>query len=329
MRCRRTQPSSTASRTTPELRADEVELRSDVVGYTRDYVLENGALVMPAERLKFWRDYFSRIPADQKRRVAAELIAWLVKCVRIVGEDQERRQAIRERRSGLEAALDNTAEIVTALLIENGPFLLRGIGNGVIEAEGTSVAIKDGKVIDASSQRKELMSLPVLSAERAIDRMGATAAFNLQQMRETIVQVRQEAASFFRLVLIFATVGFLVIIAGVTTMLFGYVAPGAVTAAAGIVPQALAALFLKKDRELKVTLTEFDTRIRASEHFLTAVSVTDTIDDPNARNLMKSKIVEAMLNDVHRINRASGDTDSQEARSPGNNKGRARTRSPS
>ena len=275
----------------PEI--DEYQLRPDVTGYTRDYKLEDNRLIMPPARLSFWREYFDRVLDDQKKPIAVELLAWIIKSLRLSKEmfpsDPSEGEAIVEK------PVRETTEIVVALLFPKARLFLNDLGSAVVQSTGGSVAVRDGEIVDASALSKHSGDLTVLSPERAFDRIEERRRLNVQQMQENTTQARRNANSFFRLVLVFAALGFVAIILGIIAMFLGYAAKGAVTTSASIIPGTLSAIFFKKDRELRSSVAEYDAEIRASERFLTAADLAQTIGDTRERDSMKTKIVEAML----------------------------------
>jgi hypothetical protein len=266
------------------------ELRPDVVSYFSDYKLEGASFVLSPDRLRYWQEHFHSIPQTEKQDVATELVAKLIALKREV------QRILDGNTAPLEEILQNTFGIVAWLLIgdlANGADIFRSLGDAVIQTESNAVVVRGGEIEeDGKAIPKDL---PSLSPERAFDRLEKESSFNLQQIQSNMSQARTESRKMFRLMMVSAAVGFAVIIVGIGVMLVGSVPAGAVTSAAGTIPEALAAIFFKKDRELRADIITYDSKTRDMQKFLTSVTLSQTVDDPQTRNALKSKIIEAML----------------------------------
>jgi len=84
---------------------------------------------------------------------------------------------------------------------------------------------------------------PNISAEQAFERIGAAVKLNLTQRENNIKQARKESNQFFKLMLIFSGIGFLVMLGGVALLLVGQTSAGIVTAISSIIPEVTATLF--------------------------------------------------------------------------------------
>lgn len=266
----------------------EHKLRSDVVGYILDYSFTpDQRYTIPADRLNFWREYFLQLPDDQKKSVATELLAWAFKAHRVIkeqfGESAEKYVFL------VEDAVRNTVEIVVILITKTAPsFLLQAIGNGVIESEGSLIAIKDGKLLPSALVAKQ-SRLPVLSTDQAYDR--------IHQTQKSIDQLRKHVSMLFRLTMFFASLGFVVIIAGVIAAIKGITPTNTITCISGLVTEGVAAIFFKKDRELR-------DRLAASELLMPLLNEVDSVNDPAIRDQARLAVINGL---IHRLpNIASG-----------------------
>lgn len=113
----------------------------------------------------------------------------------------------------------------------------------------------------------------------------------LGQLEQNIDKSRSESGQFFKLTLIFASLGFLIVLAGVGLLLAGQVTAGIVSSIAGIVPEVTAALFFQKDKELRATIDRYHQHIIDSQRLLTMIDVAETMRDEKERDHMKKEII--------------------------------------
>ena len=78
-------------------------------------------------------------------------------------------------------------------------------------------------------------------------------------------------------------------------MFFGQVAAGVVASAASLIPEATAALFFRKDRELRETISSYHLHMLSSQKLLTMVDVCETVVDPADRDAIKRRIIFSAL----------------------------------
>ena len=270
---------------------DNVQLLPDVASYTQDYQLEQGRLVLPEDRLLYWKRYFQSIADNDKTETQTHLLAWAIKCMRLIKEQAPEASAEVQWES-IKEAVENTTDIVAILMGAERTDLLRSLGNVVVEAGSRHVVVKEGRIESATEAAP---GLPTLTADRALDRMQAVASFNFGEMRRNSDQARSESASLFRLTLVSTALGFGVIIVGVVFMWSGFVPAGAVTTAAGIIPEALAAILFNRAKEYRAMVSSYDSRVRESQRFVSALDFAETIEDPQQRSSMKTTIIESML----------------------------------
>jgi hypothetical protein len=76
----------------------------------------------------------------------------------------------------------------------------------------------------------------------------------------------------------------------------GQVSAGIVASASSIIPEATAALFFTKDKELRKTVEEYHRYILESQQVLTMIDVAETIKDDPERDKMKREIIYKALN---------------------------------
>lgn len=270
------------------------KLRDDVTAYTRDYALLDGRMVLAPERLEFWREYFRRLPETQKTEVVHELLAWTIKCVRIMSED---RSTVESGLSGLEGVLDNTATIVAeamaALPLDERADVRAA---SVAPFARAPVSVAAGASVPAPPPGPEKPSA---------GRLDERVAFNLEQMHASMTQARSEAAKTSRLFRTWMAVGLGLIALGIVGMIFGLVVPGLVTSASSILPGGLAATLYQKDKDCQARLADLDKKVQASDRFLTAMASIEAIEDGAVRTRMRKKLVDALIRQMQDATGAS------------------------
>ncbi|MFN3786319.1 MAG: TRADD-N-associated membrane domain-containing protein [Thiothrix sp.] len=135
----------------------------------------------------------------------------------------------------------------------------------------------------------------VLSQDQAFERIGAAIRSNLIQLEQNINQSRKESAQFFKLTLIFASLGFCVVIGSIILLLLGQVTAGVVSATTSLIPEATAVLFFQKDKELRSQIDRYHQQLLESQKILTMVDVAETVSDEQTRDKLKQEIIFRVL----------------------------------
>jgi|SRR2546421_10777834 len=167
------------------------------------------------------------------------------------------------------------------------------IGDGLIVTGDANVMIH-GDVV--RSDVPLLKDSHVISGEQAFERIGAAVRLNLKQLEGNIEQARLESNQFFKLTLVFAALGFLVVIAGIVLLLLSQVTGGLVTTISSVIPETTALLFFNKDRELRRTIESYHQFMLESQHVHTMIDVAETIGNSVERDKMKQEIILTVLN---------------------------------
>ena len=94
----------------------------------------------------------------------------------------------------------------------------------------------------------------LLSQDQAFQRIDAAVRSNLSQLELNKEKAANESNDFFWSNILFASLGFLVMLTGVGLLLANLIAAGIVVTAIAVIPFVTAALFLRKDKELRVTI---------------------------------------------------------------------------
>lgn len=171
-----------------------------------------------------------------------------------------------------------------------------GVGGAVRESiiitGDSNIAIGDhGKVVGRDVTITSMTDKRILSQDQAFERIGAAVSSNLAQLEQNIDQSRKESGQFFKLTLVFASLGFLVVIAGVALLLAGQVTAGVVSSIASLIPEVTAVLFFKKDKELRATIERYHQQVLDSQRILTMVDVAETVKDGEEQDALKREII--------------------------------------
>lgn len=173
-----------------------------------------------------------------------------------------------------------------------GAIVGASIANSTIATGSQNINIselKAGDVFPPKPSRKEL------TAEQAFDRIASAVKLNLTQIQSNIESARKDSSQFFRLTLVFASLGFLIVMAGVILLCLNQTTAGVVAAISGSIPEVTAALFFKKDQELRKTIDEYHVHMLKSQQLLTMIDVAETINNSTEKDKLKQEIIFSTL----------------------------------
>ena len=173
---------------------------------------------------------------------------------------------------------------------------------GQVVAGGINAAVMIGSAINLQKKISNLnennlneisdkLNNNSISEEKAFERINSAVRMNLEQLEQNLAQARKESNQFFKLTLVFSTVGFLAVLAAVALMLGGQTAAGIVSAIASAIPEVIAALFFKKDRELRSSIEKYHHHLVESQRILTMIDVAETVQSKDERDSIKREII--------------------------------------
>lgn len=166
------------------------------------------------------------------------------------------------------------------------------VAGSVIVTGDSNIAVGDsGFVVGRDVTITHHFDQRVLSQDQAFERIGAAVRSNLLQLEQNISQARSESGQFFKLTLIFASLGFLVVLVGVVFLLLGQVAAGVVSSVASLIPEVTAVLFFRKDKELRATIERYHQHALESQRILTMIDVAETVKSGDERDSLKKEII--------------------------------------
>jgi len=171
----------------------------------------------------------------------------------------------------------------------------QAIGDGIIIVGGHNVHLSNGRIIDKDLKITPKHQNKVISNEQAFERIGAAVRSNLKQLEQNIEQARKESSQMFKLTLIFASVGFVVIFVGIVLLYLEQTTAGIVSTVSSIIPEVTALLFFSKDKELRDTITAYHNHMLKSQKLLTMIDVAETITNSAERDKIKQEIISKVL----------------------------------
>lgn len=104
-------------------------------------------------------------------------------------------------------------------------------------------------------------------------------------------QAARDSSLFFRLTCGFSIVGFLFVVAGAALVVLGRSSAGITGVWIGAIPEAVAIIFLNKDRELRRQLDVYSKRLAAHHHILTLMDLANSLTDLQARDKLRANIL--------------------------------------
>ena len=118
-------------------------------------------------------------------------------------------------------------------------------GDAVLNIDGNNIGIdrSEDKQRAIHGNSVSIIHFPpetnskVIYKDQAVERIGATFRMNLQQLEQNIAQARKESSQFFKLTLVFSSLGFLIVLASVALLLVGQTVAGIVSVVASAIPE--------------------------------------------------------------------------------------------
>jgi hypothetical protein len=162
---------------------------------------------------------------------------------------------------------------------------------GTTEIINSETPIEIRNIIERASPSIPVRRPKEISADQAFERINAAVRQNLNQLEQNVGQARLESSNMFKLTIIFASIGFGVLMVGVVLLLFNLAAAGVVASAASIIPAATSGLFFAKDKEVRNILTEYHDRILENQKIMTMIDICETLSVVKDRDKMKERII--------------------------------------
>ena len=135
----------------------------------------------------------------------------------------------------------------------------------------------------------------LLSIDQAFERIGTEVRSNLSNLELYIKQASMESSDFFKLALIFAFLGFIILLFGVGLYISDLVEEGIIAIVNAFVSVITAAFFLHKDKERRVTMEQYRQTVMDSQYLLGKIDVADLVKEKRAREILKKEIIRNAL----------------------------------
>jgi len=162
-------------------------------------------------------------------------------------------------------------------------------GNVVTTTTGSLYVSPDFIVTKATPAQEKRETK--LNADQAFQRIAAAAQVYLNEIQANIDKARKESGLFFKLVLIFASVGFVMFLVGVGMAYFNLLAAGTLATIAALISEVSAGLFFKKDHDLRAVIETYHRDMLSSQRVLTMIDLAETIENPAERDRVKQEII--------------------------------------
>ena len=182
--------------------------------------------------------------------------------------------------------------------------LAQAIGTGVVQTGELNAVFRSSELVSQNVDINKFRELPSFNGVQALDRLGIAAKANIRALEQNMNQARHESRVFLIFTMFFAALGFIVVLCGLTLMYQGLTTEGGVTTAASVVSEVMAALFFRKDRELRESIRSYHKDVLESQAILTVVDIADSIGDSSSRDKAKTEIIKGMLGRMHPVGQA-------------------------
>ncbi len=207
-------------------------------------------------------------------------------------QDKDSEQLRKNRAIKIAAGWEGTGQAASNIInaVSGGSVINIGGSNiGIVSTTGNQSPTITGRdnVVTAHSDIKKR----VVYEEQAFERINAAVRMNLEQLEGNIAQARKESNQFFKLTLVFSGLGFLVVLAAVGLLLGRQTVAGIVSTIASAIPEVTAALFFKKDKELRGSIEKYHHHLMESQRILTMIDVAETVQNKEERDSIKREII--------------------------------------
>jgi len=179
--------------------------------------------------------------------------------------------------------IKNIATIVVTILaaIMTGYVFLKSVRSGML------TRARIGGLIEPSAKDKE-------QAKALIESIGLPekdrVPFETEQLAQYYAQVLAQSRTSFWFSLVFASLGFMVILIGVFLYSGSNVGATVVQFLAGIVMDAVASLFFVQSRNAQKSMGEFFDKLRRDRMQLESRAMCDSVHNPDAKDALKIQL---------------------------------------
>ncbi len=160
----------------------------------------------------------------------------------------------------------------------------------VADGEESLTTSKTGITIKSGTDRKK--EVPY---DKAFERVTNSTNFVLKQLEPNYEQVREQAQGWYRVSLVAAGIGFILVSVGVVTVIIGQNTAGVITALTGIIPEAAAALFFVQSQKANKRIDVILAKLTEARDIQIAIGIVNSIDDLKEQDKLKAEVVRRVL----------------------------------
>jgi GTP-binding protein EngB required for normal cell division len=129
----------------------------------------------------------------------------------------------------------------------------------------------------------------------AFEKIRSSTPSAINELTKNYEQARQQAKGWYHLSLVAATAGFILVGAGIITVVFGQVRVGVITSLSGIIPNAAATLFFRQSKKADERVDATNSSLAETYKIQVAIDITNSISDCESRDKLKAQITESIL----------------------------------
>jgi Cyanobacterial TRADD-N associated 2-Transmembrane domain len=188
----------------------------------------------------------------------------------------------------------NTNQIVRQAIGHGNYVILDGCRLGPMVVSGDK-RNNSGFTLAGTGSLANTSSGKLIPAEKVLERIATALRQSSQELSTDLAKARRESAVFFRLIWLFSIVGFAIVLVSVGLVFGGRSQEGLIGTAASVVSELLAAVFFRKDRELRQVVDRYHSHVVDHHKFLTMIDISETLSDPVEQDQLKRHIVSILL----------------------------------
>lgn len=198
--------------------------------------------------------------------------------------------AITAIMSGIRSGVITKLKLGNLIEFHGVPSARPGAGLPVGSDDSTDIQMIPASLVPASNNQDEGREGKVISTSQGlahVDTNNTTQSFEVQQLSRYYAQVLSQSQISFWFSLIFASLGFAMIAAAVFS---ANMSAMIIQSVAGIIMDAVAALFFVQSKRAQLSMAEFFDKLRRDRDALEARKICDAIENRAARDILKIRL---------------------------------------
>jgi Cyanobacterial TRADD-N associated 2-Transmembrane domain len=173
------------------------------------------------------------------------------------------------------------------------------LDDGALLSAGVSIReLRDGVLTSDASEEKAahfIKSSGAVSRQAAFGRLSTALRRNSKVVSDGLQQARANSQTMFRWMILCIVVGFAAINAGLILVFLGRGGIGLASGIAGLLPEAIAAFFFQKEKELRAYVENCQGQLLNFQRIFSMIDVAETIEASGDRDRIKRDIISAVL----------------------------------